>query len=386
MRQENSKWNTKHGQFRLQKGFLMRIRSSFLLIASLSLVGVVRAQNVPAAPAGKPDQVSVPPAAPPAPRGNISSDSMKEKIFESFATPSLEGSDLRAMGEIRGDVDTIDGVYTHEVTRVQWRAGDPVDLYIIKPVGVKNPPVILYLYSFPFENDRFLDHNFCKFLVKDGYAAVGFASALTGHRYHNRAMKEWFVSELRESMATSAHDVQLILNYLGTRDDLDLSRIGMFGDGSGASIAILAAAVDPRIKTLDLLDPWGDWPDWIRETRRIPEKERPDYLKPEWLAGVAPLDPVKWLPQLKGRTIRIQFIKDLAVTPADVQQKIEAAAPAGAKIVHYDNAEAFRTAITGGTGFDWIKQSLQFSVVPDYSAAGSSRDKRPSEHQSDSRQ
>jgi len=386
MRQQNNKRSAMRGQFRLQNSYLSRIHSIFVLILGLSLVGVVGAQNVPAAPAGKPEQVSVAPDAPPTPRGNISSDSMKGNILESFATPSLEGSELNAMGEIPGDVDTIDGVYTHEVTRVQWRAGDPIDLYIIKPVGVKNPPVILYLYSFPFENDRFLDHNFCKFLVKNGYAAVGFASALTGHRYHNRAMKEWFVSELRESMATSAHDVQLILNYLGTRDDLDMTRVGMFGDGSGASIAILAAAVDPRIKTLDLLDPWGDWPDWIKESQRIPQKERSDYLKPEWLAGVAPLDPVKWLPQLRGRTIRMQFIKELTVTPADVQQKIEAAAPVSAQIVHYDNAAAFRTSIAGGTGFDWIKQNLQFSVVPVYGAAGQTRDKRPSEGQSDSRQ
>src|SRR5208282_4573863 len=48
----------------------------------------------------------------------------------------------------------------------------------------KNPPVILYLYSYPFENDRFLNPEFGKFLTKNGFAAVGFASALTGQRYH----------------------------------------------------------------------------------------------------------------------------------------------------------------------------------------------------------
>ena len=62
--------------------------------------------------------------------------------------------------------------------------------------------------------------------------------ALTGQRYHDRPMKEWFVSELRESLATSAHDVQMVLNYLASRGDVDMNRVGMFGDGSGASIAI----------------------------------------------------------------------------------------------------------------------------------------------------
>jgi cephalosporin-C deacetylase-like acetyl esterase len=76
-------------------------------------------------------------------------------------------------------------------------------------------------------------------------------------------MKESFLSELQECLATSAHDVQMVLNYLAARGDLDMSRVGMFGQGSRAGIAILASAADPRIKVLDVLDPWGDWPTWI---------------------------------------------------------------------------------------------------------------------------
>jgi hypothetical protein len=309
------------------------------------------------------------PATMPRAAGDIDSATMKPKALEDLNTPSLVGSELKPADPVVGGIDTIDNTYIHEVTRVEWRPGDPIDLYIVKPVGVKNPPVILYLYSFPFETDRFLNHDFCKFLVKNGFAAVGFASALTGQRYHDIAMKQWFVSEMKASLASTAHDVQMILNYLAARGDMDMNRVGMFGDGSGASIAILAAAVDPRIKTLDLLDPWGDWPDWAKESKRIPEKERPDYLTPTWQEAVAPVDPVKWLPQLKTENIRIQFIRDVAVTPADVQQKIEAAAPPQAKVVRYDNTAAFRASIAGGTGFDWIKQNLPFRVVPGYAAA-----------------
>jgi len=331
-------------------------------MALVLAAGTVRAQDAPAAPA---------PA-----RGNISSDALKPRFVESWTTPSIEGSDLKPAEIISAGVDTVDGVYTHEVVRVQWRPADPIDLYIVKPVGVKNPPVIVYLYSYPFEMDRFLDHDFCKFLVKNGYAAVGFPSNLTAVRYHPpRPFKEWFVSQLPESLATTAHDVQMILNYMESRGDVDMNRVGMFGDGSGATVAILAAAVDPRIKTLDLLDPWGDWPDWVAESKRIPEKERPDYLKPEWLAAAAPLDPVKWLPGLKTAAVRIQFVKNVAITPAGVQQKIEAAAPAQAQIVHYDTAAAFRAAVGDGTGFDWIKKKLEFSVAPPYNAAAPAQTK-----------
>ena len=303
------------------------------------------------------------------PGGNISSESLTPKVVEPFNTPSLEGSQLTALPPVPlGNIDPVDGVYTHEVERLRWRPADPVDLYIIKPAGVKNPPVILYLYSYPFETNRFLDHDFCKFLVRNGVAAVGFASALTGNRYQGRPMKEWFVSELNESLATTAHDVQMILNYLSERKDLDMSRVGMFGDGSGATIAILAAAADPRIKTLDLLDPWGDWTDWVPKSTRIPENERANFMKPEWQQKAAPLDPVKWLPELKTQKIRIQFIKAVAITPVEAQAKIEAAAPPNAEIIHFEDAAAFKAAMAGGTGFDWIKQQVKGSAREHHAA------------------
>lgn len=337
---------------------------SVAVLLSIAWSGKISAQSSPVKQS--PQNSSVP--TPLAPSGNVSSDSINPKTIEDWTTPFLAGSDLEPWAVIAGDVDTIDGIYTHEVTRVQWRGSDPIDLYIMKPVGVKNPPVILYLYSYPFETDRFLNHDVCKFLTKNGFAAVGFASALTGHRYHDRPMKEWFVSELKESLSVSAHDVQMILNYLTTRGDLDMNRVGMFGDGSGATIAILAAGADSRIKTLDLLDPWGDWPDWIAKSTRIPGNERPNFMRPEWLANVAPLDPLQWLPKLTTQKIRIQFIKKLPITPVEIQQKLEASAPPNAQIVHYDDTEAFRSAMAGGTGFDWIKQETRGTPAKQYRA------------------
>ena len=248
--------------------------------------------------------------------------------------------------------------FTRELFRVQWREGDPIDLYVIRPAHLARPPVVLYLYSYPSDTRRFLDDSYCRRVTKDGFAAVGFISALTGARYHNRAMKQWFVSELQESMVLSVHDVQMILNYLGTRGDLNTSSIGMFGAGSGGSIAILAAAVDRRIKTLDLLDPWGDWPDWMAGSSIVPEQERPDFAKPDFLERVAPLDPVRWLPRLK-QTIRLQHVMDDRVTPLAAKKQLEAAAPHSLQLVRYGDSPQLFKAAAGGALFDWIKQQLR---------------------------
>ncbi|MGO9648531.1 MAG: alpha/beta hydrolase family protein [Terriglobales bacterium] len=277
---------------------------------------------------------------------------------EDWSSLSLAGSELKPETPTFGEKDDLPG-FTRELIQVQWRKGDPIDLYVIRPKYVPKPRVILYLYSYPSETARFRDDDYCARVTSGGVAAVGFVSALTGHRYTMRPMKEWFVSELQEALGKSVHDVQMILNFLSARQDLDVSNVGMFGTGSGGTIAILAAAVDPRIKAIDVLSPWGDWPDWMAASSLIPETERPNYVKLEFLKQVAPLDPVQWLPQVKAEHIRIQNIANDTVTPKAAQARIESAAPAGAKVQRYENARQFYGAAAAGRVFQWVKDQIR---------------------------
>jgi len=323
----------------------------FVVISSM----LAQAQQTDAAPTTGSGQPGVTSSSP----HNLSMADLWAKNTEDFSTPALTGSEFAPTNPLTYEKDD-EGSFTREIVRVGWRLGDPIDIYILRPAGNARSPLVMYLYSYPFETDRFLRKDFCDFLVRDAYTAIGFATALTGQRYHDRPMKEWFVSELKESLATSSHDVQLVLNYLATRKDLnlDMDHVGIFGDGSGATIAILAASVDSRIKTLDLLDPWGDWPDWMAKSTLVPEEERARYVKPEFLAGVANFDPIKILPTMLDQKIRMRDIKTVTVTPNTAKEKIESSAPQSVEILRYENAEDFRTA--GATeGFDWIKAQIK---------------------------
>lgn len=227
--------------------------------------------------------------------------------------------------------------YTSELVRVQWRDADPIELHVVLPHGVTKPPVILYLYSASDDGSRFTQNAWCKYVTKDGFAAVGFVSALTGQRYHARPMRQWFVSELQESLGTSTHDVQMILNYLVQRGDMDTARVGMLGEGSGGTISILAAAVDPRIRFVDAIHPWGDWPDWLKSSPLIPEQERASYLQPEFLRKVMVLDPVKYLPELSRDRVRIEQVDNDPITPREVQKQIAASASAKDVVLQYSD-------------------------------------------------
>ena len=277
---------------------------------------------------------------------------------ESFSTLSLKGSDLLAEAPLFGSRE-VTPQFVRELLQVKWRPNDPLDLYVILPVGVKNPPVVLYLYSYPSDTDRFKDNRFCERVTQSGTAAVGFVSALTGHRYGHRPMREWFISELPESLVTTVHDVQMILNYLETRGDLDTTRVGMFGQGSGGSIAVLAASTDSRLKALDLLNPWADWPDWLAKSPLVAKEAQASFLKPEFLTAVEPLDPLRFLPALNSASVRVQIVDGEVDATKESTEKILASAPATAKTAHYPNGRAMYAVSSGGRLFEWLPSVLK---------------------------
>jgi hypothetical protein len=255
--------------------------------------------------------------------------------------------------------------FVRELIRVEWRIHDPIEVWIARPKISGKVPVVLYLYSYTDSGDRFRDNGWCKRATADGFAAVGFVSALTDYRYRFRPFKEWFISELGESIGSTVHDVQLLLNYLAVRGDMDMGEVGMFGMGSGASIAILAAHADPRIKTLDLLDPWGDWPDWLKESPVVPDEERPRYITPEFLKSVAALDPIAYLSTLKTPHLRVQQTLSEPVTPKAAKNRLAAAVADPTQVVKYANPnELMKSWQTSGLS-GWIKEQIRSQTPKD---------------------
>jgi hypothetical protein len=288
-------------------------------------------------------------------------DTRFEGSTEDWTNPALTTSHLKPAQAMVGFVDDDHPGYSVSLVRVQWRRGDPIDLWIMKPLGVKKPPVILSIYGYPSDTDIFKDPKWQEFTTQGGFASVGFVTALTGHRYHDVPWKKWFLSELQQCLGESTHDVQMVLNYLASRGDLDMDRVGVVGQFSGASIGIMASAVDPRIKVLDTLDPWGDWPRWMQESAFPPKQEQANYVTPEFLAKVAPLDTVDWMPKVQAKKFRLQQRHYDQQTPIRSKKKMEAAVPEGTTLAFYNNVNEFHKGVGdhGEKSLDWIKEQLR---------------------------
>lgn len=286
---------------------------------------------------------------------------LKEAPFkENWQTISLQDSGLLESTDpiVLNKVDLPEGC-TRELLHMQWRPSDPIDVYMIRPHGIEKPPVGLFLLNYTFDTAIFRSSYWCNQAKQNHLAIIGFGSALSVQRFHTpRTMKQWFVSELQEALSTSTHDVQMILNYVQTRTDLDRQHIGMYGQGSGGAIGILAAATDSRIIALQVIDPWGDWPDWLKDSKQVPEEERSTYLKPEFLKKVSNLDPVLYLPQLKIKSLRIQQVLSDPATPQAAKDKLADAAPRADEVVRYADSQAQHRAVSLDGITQWLAQQL----------------------------
>lgn len=294
-----------------------------------------------------------------------SRDKAANSYQEDFSALPLEKNHLKLQIAVLGEKDDKPGTpFIRERWHLMWRPGDPLDVYVVKPRAVEKPPVILYLYSYPQDTERFKQDYWCGQTTGDGFAAVGFVSALTGHRLENRAMKDDFFNQLPESLGATVHDVQMILNYLASRNDLDMNRVGMFGQGSGGAIAILASAVDPRIKVLDVLTPWGDWLLFLAKSTFVPSEDLQALNKPEFFERVAGIDPMQWFPKVKAQSVRIEDVRHDGHMPDDAQEMMEAAAPQTAEIDQFGDAAAFVPAAANGKLLEWLRSQLQPDAKP----------------------
>ena len=173
-----------------------------------------------------------------------------------------------------------------------------------------------------------------------------------------------------------------MLTYLSERGDVDMNNVGIFGVGAGATIAVAAASADSRIKAIDLVDPWGNWPVWMAKSNVIPEEERSRYIKPDFLGGVSPFDSVSLLPRLTTPRVRLNQCAENSLTPSDASSKIEAALPPGAERRRLiDGAQFDPMVAAGGHNFDWLKLQLKFQdskqPVGKTTSGGTSGDSQP---------
>jgi hypothetical protein len=107
----------------------------------------------------------------------------------------------------------------------------------------------------------------------------------------------------------------------------------------------------------------------------VPEDERAEYVKPDFLKKVAALEPVDWLPKIQAKKFRLDNELFETNTPKAAKEKLRAAAPAGASVFLYKNMEEFKAAFQNGfsTSFSLFRNREHPLTLPQVSRVSGNR-------------
>ena len=124
-------------------------------------------------------------------------------------------------------------------------------------------------------SEEYLEIGQFDFLIKNGRAVIVPVYGGTYERRNetprNSDCEDWRVCD-KESIIKMTMEVHKSIDYLETRDDIDLSNLGYYGISWGAANGPIPLASEPRIK-LAILAYGG-----LRSNRRFPEVDIFNYL------------------------------------------------------------------------------------------------------------
>jgi len=143
----------------------------------------------------------------------------------------------------------------------------------------------------------------------------------------------WFRSRKREEDYTRSvqqvRDLRRALDVLMAEPGIDKTRVAYVGHDFGAMYGTLAAAADSRVTEFVFMAGTASFTDWFLYGPKLEGEAREKFI-----AEFAPIDPVRWVPKLRGPVL-MQFADTDEHVSTARREQLTAAAPKGAEVRVY---------------------------------------------------
>ncbi len=145
------------------------------------------------------------------------------------------------------------------------------------PAGDGPFPVVLLLHAGASSKETWWDENgyergpgLTRQLLESGYAVFALDAEHHGERMSSIdfvPIQTWYFQNewwavFRHMVTETAADYRRALDYLATRDQLEVSRVAAVGQSMGGVTSLILAAADPRVKTV-MAGSAALAPDWL---------------------------------------------------------------------------------------------------------------------------
>ena len=242
----------------------------------------------------------------------------------------------------RLSVKNRDGVRVAEITYDKAAGGSNAATLVTPPASVAAPhPAILFVHWYEPPNPTSNRTEFIEDAVQ--LAALGTVSLLIDTPW---SAPDWFPKRNSdkdyEMSVAQVKELRRGLDVLLQQPGVDRRRVAVVGHDFGAMFGTLAVAVDPRPTHFVFMAATASFSDWYLFT---PKRECAD--RERFIALLAPLDPVKYLPKIAPRPVLLQFATNDKFVSKEAAAALADAAAAPKTVKYYEaehalNAEATR--------------------------------------------
>jgi predicted esterase len=142
--------------------------------------------------------------------------------------------------------------------------------------------------------------------------------------FRNRTREEDYTRSVQQ-----VRDLRRALDVLMAQPGVDRTRVAYVGHDFGAMYGTLAAVVDPRVTHFVFMAGTASFSDWFLYGPKLEGEARDRFV-----AALAPLDPVRWVPKLRGPVL-MQFADTDEHVSTARREQLAAAAPSGTEVRTY---------------------------------------------------
>ncbi|MGB9718549.1 MAG: alpha/beta hydrolase family protein [Thermoproteota archaeon] len=241
------------------------------------------------------------------------------------------------------------------------------------PSGPGKHPCVVFLHGYGGSKEDIL--SFASLVAAEGYAVIAIDAEFHGERREEG--KELYSPNLEESVKgiiQTIIDLRRAVDYLETRGEIDVERIGYVGGSMGGILGAIFIGVEPRVKAAALLVAGGNMSLMIMRSQHPAIPAIRKYLEEQGITyrelqeSLNPVDPLNFIGKFAPRPVAFHFGKNDRIVPAEAGEQLYKAAGEPKQVYWYDSGHNLPLELVVARILDFMDRELKGRVFTSHEA------------------
>lgn len=241
--------------------------------------------------------------------------------------------------------------------------GERVPGLMLLPKREDKIPCIVFLHGYGGSKDDIREA--VDLVAGEGYALMAIDAEYHGERRENG--KELYSPDVNDSVRgiiQTVIDLRRAIDYLETRPEIDIERVGYVGGSMGGILGAIFIGVEPRIKAAALIVAGGNMSLMIRESQHYTMPAIREYLQREGISYeelqkmLDPIDPMNFIEYFSPRPVVFHLGRFDKIVPAEAGRQLYEAAGEPKQVYWYDAGHDVPLDLVLARILDFMDQNL----------------------------